>query len=1583
MPNVVGQAAVDVIPIVTNFHSRLLAAVLPAADRVGRQAGERMGDQISRHIVITLPDAVTRGGQAATRAAARQGDDAGGAFSRSLRNKLTAAFKAMPKLDVRLSDTGVDAELARLRAKMEQLSNKRIGIDIDAATASAQIRRIEAELKRLGAQHPNVQVRADTAAARAQLAQIHAAIAAVDARDPRVKVHVDTSGATNALLHLGIQIAALAAIPLGPVLLAGTGAVVAMATAGTAALGSLALASIPAIKGVADVVKLKTEAENESSSATDRGASIAKKAASSALQQASAQQTLTAAHRNAARSIAQSNRAIEDAERGVSDAVQRAADSRRQAAETIRRAQQSLADAHRNVSRAEEALTDSQRDATSAQKALTEARADAEAQLAALNDRLLDGMLDQREATLRVEEAQLELQRVMNDPRSTELQVERAQLASDQAVKRYADQEKALAELRKTQAEQQRAGVDGNAQVVAAQDRVAAAQRAVRDRTEGVADAQRTLIERSADVAEAQRKSARAQTDAARSVADAQRRVADAVENAANAQTAAAESITSAERGIESARLSSMDTTTNAISKQDEYRKALAAMTPEARDLFDAFAGPKGLKSAFSDWSRSLEPTVLPLFTRGVTDATSALPGFTPLVESAAGAITTLYDKAEKQLKTPFWRSFTKDLKTSAEPALVGFGVAFGNTIKGIAGIIDAFLPHMGGIADESDRITERFAKWGSSLKGSPKFEKFLDYVKETSPGLAEFIGDILGTALDLTKAVAPLSTTMFGLVSPVLDAISSLATNSPGVVQALWGMWAAQKAIALGMAAFGVAMGIYNAVMIVAAITTGGFGAVLSATGILPIIRAVVIVVGLLAAGLVLAYNKVDWFRAAVDGTWAFLKEATSFLWGSVLNPAFDGIWAGLQAIGDAAVWLWNKAIRPSFDAIGKASKPIVTALIVLFLTPAYIAFKALGEVAKWLWNKAIGPAFSLVGEASRVLWEKYLRPHLRDIAGELKTLGGWAKWFWKEGISPAFSKIGDGAKWLYNVGIKKPFDNIRSAIRLVADSFDSAQGLIQKAWTKIKGHTKGPVKFVIDTVYNGAIVPLWEKVAKLTGADPLKPFHPEGYHTGGIMSGYSPGRDDRIIAVGGGEAVMRPEWTRAIGAERINAWNAAARSGGIGGVQRAIASGMPAFRDGGVVGWLKDKTTGVLDTLNPAKLFDRATSWVKEKVANIGSGQWGKAVAKIPGKMISSLKDRALSLIGFGGGDGGGSWMKPVNAPFGTPFGKSGSMWSSGKHTGLDFPAAVGAAVKAVDVGKVALAQGGGPYGNHVMINHGKGLTSLYAHLSQIATKVGETVTRGQRIGAVGATGNVTGPHLHLEARRNGAAIDPMQFLGGGSTSYKPSAGVSQWRGVVQQALAQVGQPKSYTDITLRRMQQESGGNPNAVNKWDVNWLNGHPSVGLMQVIRPTFERFAGKYKGTGPKQYGVSTNPLANIYSSMTYALAQYGSLPSAYNRPGGYASGGFPALGEMAWVGENGPELVRFLHPAQVYSSTESASMARTQASARDIYTSRSAAGTQLHADVKVYVGTREITDIVRTEIDIHDLAMADGLNTGGR
>lgn len=122
------------------------------------------------------------------------------------------------------------------------------------------------------------------------------------------------------------------------------------------------------------------------------------------------------------------------------------------------------------------------------------------------------------------------------------------------------------------------------------------------------------------------------------------------------------------------------------------------------------------------------------------------------------------------------------------------------------------------------------------------------------------------------------------------------------------------------------------------------------------------------------------------------------------------------------------------------------------------------------------------------------------------------------------------------------------------------------------------------------------------------------------------------------------------------------------------------------------------------------------------------------------------------------------PVHAAIGTPYRASGSSWSSGYHTGVDFLVPTGTSVKAVEAGTVVTAGWGGSYGYQVVIRHPDGKYSQYGHLSAISVKVGQKVGEGQRIARSGATGNVTGPHLHFEMRTGpayGSDIDPLAYL------------------------------------------------------------------------------------------------------------------------------------------------------------------------------------------------------------------------------
>ena len=101
------------------------------------------------------------------------------------------------------------------------------------------------------------------------------------------------------------------------------------------------------------------------------------------------------------------------------------------------------------------------------------------------------------------------------------------------------------------------------------------------------------------------------------------------------------------------------------------------------------------------------------------------------------------------------------------------------------------------------------------------------------------------------------------------------------------------------------------------------------------------------------------------------------------------------------------------------------------------------------------------------------------------------------------------------------------------------------------------------------------------------------------------------------------------------------------------------------------------------------------------------------------------------------------------------------SGAHTGTDIACSIGTPIKAVADGTVTFAARNGSYGNLVKISHGSGVETWYAHCSKIYATVGQKIEAGDVIAAVGATGNVTGPHLHLEIRINGVAVNPQKYL------------------------------------------------------------------------------------------------------------------------------------------------------------------------------------------------------------------------------
>lgn len=450
--------------------------------------------------------------------------------------------------------------------------------------------------------------------------------------------------------------------------------------------------------------------------------------------------------------------------------------------------------------------------------------------------------------------------------------------------------------------------------------------------------------------------------------------------------------------------------------------------------------------------------------------------------------------------------------------------------------------------------------------------------------------------------------------------------------------------------------------------------------------IGAIILVIVALVAALIYCWTHFEGFRKVVIGAWQGIVKAATWAWENVLKPTFSAITTGVM-------WLWNNAIKPyltlvmgawkwafqtAMDAWNNVLKPVISAIVTavmwlwnngikpylgfvvkfwifvfdvikgVFVNVFLPAVRGIASGALWLWNNGIKPALNFVVAAWKLafavmvgVWNNVLKPAIHAIAAI-------AKWLWENAIRPALANIKAGWSLLmstlsavWNNVLKPVFNAIGSAVGAVKDKFNAAISGIGTIWNKLKSLLSAPVKAVIDTVFNGGLLKAWNWIDKniLSGKYHIADIAFKGFATGGIMPGYTPGRDNSLIAVGGGEAIMRPEWTRAVGADRINAWNAAARRGGVPGVAKEL--GIQGFALGGIFDavkalgskvWAGAKTAvaGVTDFLsNPAGFLLDKLKAPLAGLANMRNSTIGKFVAGMPPPIIDKVIAKAKEFV------------------------------------------------------------------------------------------------------------------------------------------------------------------------------------------------------------------------------------------------------------------------------------------------------------------------------------------------------------------
>ena len=298
-------------------------------------------------------------------------------------------------------------------------------------------------------------------------------------------------------------------------------------------------------------------------------------------------------------------------------------------------------------------------------------------------------------------------------------------------------------------------------------------------------------------------------------------------------------------------------------------------------------------------------------------------------------------------------------------------------------------------------------------------------------------------------------------------------------------------------------------------------------------------IVTGIIVVALI---PLILWFKA--------VSTIVTWVWSSVIKPVFA--W-----IGQAAVWLWENALKPAWNWIVDGLKTV-------------------GGWFVWLWDNAIKPAIDWIAAGALWLWDNAIKPAWDWIVGGIKRLGGWFTRLWTTYIKPAIDWIADGFTWLWNQikyafnwivahitrwwtltkfrfnlaiafirgalagafnwfkdrvikpvwnwisghitriwenGIKPAFEKVMEGVDWLKDAFNTGKEAIKDAWNGIRDSAKKPINFLIDTVYNEGIRPLWNKVAGVVGADKLDKV--KAFATGGAVYGAGTATSDSIPAL------------------------------------------------------------------------------------------------------------------------------------------------------------------------------------------------------------------------------------------------------------------------------------------------------------------------------------------------------------------------------------------------------------------------------------------------------------------------------------
>jgi hypothetical protein len=665
-------------------------------------------------------------------------------------------------------------------------------------------------------------------------------------------------------------------------------------------------------------------------------------------------------------------------------------------------------------------------------------------------------------------------------------------------------------------------------------------------------------------------------------------------------------------------------------------------------------------------------------------------------------------------------------------------------------------------------------------------------------------------------------------------------------------------------------------------------------------------------------------------------------WLWKNIVIPVWNGICT-------AVTWAWHNVLKPALNNLNW--------LVTKVIAPAFL----------WFWEHVVRPVWSNIKVAISIAWTiikvvlGLLYTYIKYVVAPLFT------WFWEERIKPVWKAITDAISFAWEKRIKPVFLALSTfVVDKVVPVFKKGVALIGSIWDGLVALVRKPVEFIVNTIINKGIVDTYNDIVTLfPGAKKIdhvtlpgdwsKPAAPKkapggggggAFAAGGAVFGAGTGTSDSVPAwLSTGEHVWTArEVQRAGGHQAVEAIRGAVLDGYATGGQVAAAQKFVRDQVGKPYGWnnagpdsydCSGIVSAAYNVLNGKKPYGHtfSSSSLPGRFLQPGPGQLTVGYAHPGQKGASSgVGHVAGNLEGMAFESTGGVGVRINKATPVANFAHIGHVGTAGQFGGFK------------GVGTVVADEGSSD------MNPLSSLVGIVERLvksnkdnSPFAKVAGQMPIKAAKDFVGGAT-----EELLRFVPGVGLAQDAWNWAtGDGEGKAKDSkfdlpGDVTRWTSTVLRVLKELGQPDGNLGAVLRRINFESSGNPKSINDYDSNARAGHPSQGLMQTIPSTFAAHAGKYRSLG------ITDPLANIYAGLHYAIGRYGSINAIdpLVRPSGYDNGGYlpPGL-------------------STVFNGTGKPEAVFTDGQLQDMKANRDG-----HMTLRVVVDDGKVSGLVRVEVD---------------